>query len=53
MKKQEPTIKGMITIKDVKAIEKTFPGIMAFYRTMKEKPTTFLELEWKFETNNK
>ena len=45
---KKPKIKGLITLKDIKAIEKQFPGIMAFYREQEKKPATFLELEWKF-----
>jgi hypothetical protein len=39
---------GYITECDFKEVEIAFPGIVHYYRELKTKPTTFLELLWGF-----
>ena len=41
---KEQKMKGMITERNWKAIEKTFPGLHFFYSRLPRKPRTFLEL---------
>jgi hypothetical protein len=41
-------MRGMITERDFEECECAFPGIVRYYREMKEKPETFLELLWSF-----
>jgi hypothetical protein len=40
---------GRITEKHLSEAEKTFPGIMAMYSAMSDKPATFLQLVWAYE----
>ena len=40
---------GRITEEHLDEAEKTFPGIGRMYRTMSDKPVTFLQLVWKYE----
>jgi len=39
---------GMITERDFEECECAFPGIVGYYRELKVKPDTFLELLWGF-----
>ena len=39
---------GMITERDFEECECAFPGIVRYYRELKVKPETFLELLWGF-----
>ena len=39
---------GMITERDFEECECAFPGIVRYYRELKVKPDTFLELLWGF-----
>ena len=41
-------LRGMVTECDFEAAECAFPGIVSYYRDLKEKPDTFLELLWGF-----
>jgi hypothetical protein len=41
-------MRGMITELDFDEVECAFPGIVRYYRELKEKPETFLELLWGF-----
>ena len=41
---------GRITEEHLGEAEKTFPGIGLMYRTMAEKPATFLQLVWRYES---
>jgi hypothetical protein len=41
-------MRGMITERDFEECECTFPGIIRYYRELKVKPETFLELWWGF-----
>ena len=41
-------MRGYITECDFKEVESAFPGIVHYYRELKTKPTTFLELLWGF-----
>ena len=41
-------MRGMVTECDFDAAECAFPGIVDYYRDLKEKPETFLELLWGF-----
>jgi hypothetical protein len=41
-------MRGFITERDFEVIDQCFPGIMRYYRELKEKPKTFLELLWRF-----
>jgi hypothetical protein len=41
-------MRGLITECDFEECECAFPGIVRYYREMKEKPETFLELLWAF-----
>ena len=41
-------MRGFITDADFEVIDQCFPGIMRYYRELKEKPKTFLELLWRF-----
>jgi hypothetical protein len=40
---------GRITEEHLGEAEKSFPGIGRMYRTMSDKPTTFLQLVWRYE----
>jgi hypothetical protein len=41
-------MRGFITEKDFDTVDECFPGIVRYYRELKDKPTTFLELLWGF-----
>jgi hypothetical protein len=41
-------MRGFITELDFDKVEQAFPGIVGYYRELKEKPCTFLELLWGF-----
>jgi hypothetical protein len=41
-------LRGVITDVDFEECECAFPGIVRYYRELKEKPDTFLELLWGF-----
>lgn len=41
-------LRGCVTDLDFDLIEEVFPGIVRYYRELKEKPLTFLELWWDF-----
>ena len=41
-------LRGLITEKDFEECECAFPGISRYYRELKVKPETFLELLWAF-----
>ena len=41
-------MRGMITERDFDEVDACFPGIVRYYRELKEKPRTFLELLWGF-----
>ncbi len=42
---------GFISEKNWKEIEEAFPGIYNYYKKLREKPKTFLELQWRFVTS--
>jgi hypothetical protein len=41
-------LRGFITEIDFDEVDRCFPGIVRYYRELKEKPLTFLELLWSF-----
>ncbi len=41
-------MRGFITETDFEECECAFPGIVRYYRELKVKPETFLELLWSF-----
>jgi len=41
-------MRGVITERDFEECECAFPGIVRYYRELKVKPETFLELLWSF-----
>jgi hypothetical protein len=41
-------LNGFVTESDLEQIEECFPGIWGFYLEQEEKPSTFLELMWRF-----
>ena len=41
-------LRGVITEHDFEECECAFPGIVRYYRELKVKPATFLELLWGF-----
>jgi hypothetical protein len=41
-------LRGLITERDFELCDKAFPGIVRYYRELKDKPCTFLELLWGF-----
>jgi len=41
-------MRGFITEIDFELVDQCFPGIGRYYRELKEKPKTFLELLWRF-----
>jgi hypothetical protein len=45
-------MRGFITELDFDKVEQAFPGIVGYYRDLKEKPCTFLELLWGFTHRN-
>ena len=42
-------MRGYITEKDFDACEEEFPGIVSLYRSLADKPRTFLELVYIYE----
>ena len=44
----EIVMRGYITETDFQECDETFPGIVRYYRELKEKPKTFLELLWSY-----
>lgn len=44
----EVMLRGLITEQDFEECECAFPGISRYYRELKVKPETFLELLWAF-----
>jgi len=47
--KGSAAVQGRITERQLPLAEKSFPGIGRFYRGLREKPATFLQLVWMFE----
>jgi hypothetical protein len=45
------SLKGVITEADLPEAEREWPGLLDFFRRVppRERPTTFLELVWRFE----
>jgi len=41
-------MRGYITELDFEKCEQAFPGIVRYYRALKDKPSTFLELVWGY-----
>ena len=41
---------GRITEEHLSLAEQSFPGILAMYQSMKDKPRTFLQLLWRYES---
>ena len=41
---------GRITEEHLSLAEQSFPGILDMYQRMKDKPRTFLQLLWQYET---
>ncbi len=41
-------MRGYITEMDFEECDEAFPGIVGFYRELKDKPKTFLELFWAY-----
>jgi hypothetical protein len=41
-------MRGYITEIDFEKVDEAFPGIVRYYRELKDKPATFLELVWGF-----
>jgi hypothetical protein len=41
-------MRGYITEMDFEECDAAFPGIVRYYRELKEKPKTFLELFWAY-----
>jgi hypothetical protein len=46
----DPAVQGRITETELPLAEKSFPGISEMYANMSEKPATFLQLLWKYES---
>jgi hypothetical protein len=46
-------VQGRITESHLPDAERSMPGITAFYAELDEKPATFLDLLWAFETRPK
>src|SRR5437868_1736707 len=44
----EVMMRGYITEIDFDKVDEAFPGIVRYYRELKDKPCTFLELVWGF-----
>jgi hypothetical protein len=42
-------VRGFITERHFEIAERTFPGIRDYYRDLNDKPSTFLELVWRYE----
>ncbi len=45
-------MRGFITEIDFEKVEQAFPGIVRYYRELKDKPATFLELVWGFQSRD-
>ena len=43
-------LQGMVTERDLPAIEDAFPGISRYYEGLIDKPRTCLELVWRYVT---
>jgi hypothetical protein len=41
-------MRGYITETDFQECDEAFPGIVRYYRELKDKPKTFLELFWRY-----
>ena len=41
---------GRITEEHLSEADETFPGIALMYRTLEDKPATFLQLLWLYES---
>ena len=41
-------MRGYITEIDFEQVDEAFPGIIIYYKQLRTKPTTFLELLWGF-----
>ncbi len=41
-------MRGYITETDFQECDEAFPGIVRYYRELKDKPKTFLELFWAY-----
>ena len=41
-------MRGYITETDFQECDEAFPGIVRYYRELKDKPKTFLELLWSY-----
>jgi hypothetical protein len=41
-------LRGLVTDRDLQVVDQTFPGIVGYYRSLRHKPGTFLELVWGF-----
>ncbi len=41
-------MRGFITEMDFEKCDEAFPGIVRYYRELKDKPKTFLELFWAY-----
>ena len=48
------TLRGLITDADLPEAETEWPGLVAFFRALpaQDRPPTFLELVWRFETRH-
>jgi len=42
-------VQGRITERQLPMAERCFPGISRFYKSLDDKPATFLQLLWAFE----
>jgi hypothetical protein len=47
-----PALQGLITDADLPKAEEEWPGLLTFFRTLpaNDRPGTFLDLVWRFET---
>jgi len=45
-----PRVQGRITEHHLPEAERSMPGITRFYASLDEKPATFLDLLWAFES---
>jgi hypothetical protein len=41
-------LRGLVTDRDLQVVDQAFPGILGYYRSLRHKPGTFLELVWGF-----
>ena len=46
-------LQGFITEQHLDAAEQEFPGISRFFVDCADKPSTFLELVWQYETTHR